>query len=165
MSRFVVFTRNDTWSSVARHVPLGRSPRLCSRWKVSISRARQCFLKEKQNNACVQDKNVRDILRTLRENLNGKHAGPFEGVVTVAYLKVCENIHRCVYRRKYFMEWNLHWKKCYSLYFKLFLWSKWAETEKIHVKNSWGWSALWKPRIICCDEKIERGMFSNNFYR
>ena len=32
--------------------------------------------------------------RSLGENLTGKHAGPFAGVITVAYLKVCENIHR-----------------------------------------------------------------------
>ena len=38
--------------------------------------------------------NVRDIVRSLGENLTGKHAGPFAGVITVAYLKVCENIHR-----------------------------------------------------------------------
>ena len=38
--------------------------------------------------------NVRDIVRSLGENLTGKHAGPFAGVITVAYLKVCENIYR-----------------------------------------------------------------------
>ena len=72
-----VLTRNDTWSSVARHVSLGRSPRLRSRWKVPILA-----------------QNVRDIVRSFGENLTGKHAGPFAGVITVAYLKVCENIHR-----------------------------------------------------------------------
>ena len=42
----------------------------------------------------VAEKNVRDIVRSFGENLTGKHAGPFAGVITVAYLKVCENIHR-----------------------------------------------------------------------
>ena len=64
-----VLTRNDIWSSVARRVSLGRSPRLCSRWKVPILA-----------------QNVRDI--------TGKQAGPFAGIITVAYLKVRENIHR-----------------------------------------------------------------------
>ena len=72
-----VLTRNDICSSVARHVSLGRSPRLCSRWKVPILA-----------------QNVRNIFRYLRENLTGKDAGPFAGIITVAYLKVCENIHR-----------------------------------------------------------------------
>ena len=72
-----VLTRNDICSSVARHVSLGRSPRLCSRWKVPILA-----------------QNVRNIVRNLRENLTGKDAGPFAGIITVAYLKVCENIHR-----------------------------------------------------------------------
>ena len=66
-----VLTRNDIWSSVARHVSLGRSPRLCSRWKVPILA-----------------QNVRG------ENLTGKQAAPFAGIITVAYLKVFENIHR-----------------------------------------------------------------------
>ena len=66
-------TQNDPWMAVARHVSLGRSPRLCSRWKVPISA-----------------QNLRDFLRTLRENLTGEYAGPFAGIVTVAYFKVCE---------------------------------------------------------------------------
>ena len=65
-----ILTRNDAWMAVARHVSLGRSPRLWSRWKVPISA-----------------QNLRDFLRTLRENLTGEYAGPFAGVVTVAYLK------------------------------------------------------------------------------
>ena len=67
-----ILTRNDAWMAVARHVSLGRSPRLWSRWKVPISA-----------------QNLRDFLRTLRENLTGEYAGPFAGVVTVAYLKDC----------------------------------------------------------------------------
>ena len=68
-----ILTRNDTWMAVARHVFLGRSSRFCSRWKVPIS-----------------PRNLRDFLRTLRENLTGEYAGPFAGIVKVAYLKVCE---------------------------------------------------------------------------
>ena len=68
-----VLTRNNTWISVARHVCMGRSWRLCARWKVPISA-----------------QNLRDLLRTLRENLTGEYAGPFAGIVTVAYLKACE---------------------------------------------------------------------------
>ena len=72
-----VLTQNDTWSSVACHVCLGRSPRLCLRWEVPISA-----------------QNARDIVRTLSENLTGKYAGYFAGIVTVVYLRICENIHR-----------------------------------------------------------------------
>ena len=72
-----VLRRNDTWSSVARHVCLGSSPRLCLRWKVPISA-----------------QNASNIVRTLRENLTSKYPGYFAGIVTVMYLKVCENIHR-----------------------------------------------------------------------
>ena len=68
-----ILTRNDTWMAVARHVCLGRTPRLCSRWKVPISA-----------------QNLRHFLRTLLENLTGEYAGPFARIVTVAYLKVCE---------------------------------------------------------------------------
>ena len=68
-----ILTRNDTWMTVARHVCLGRSSRLCSRWKVPISA-----------------RNLRHFLWTLRENLTGEYVGPFAGIVKVAYLKVCE---------------------------------------------------------------------------
>ena len=58
---------------------VGASLRLCWRKKVP-----------------VPAQNVRDLVRTLRENLTDKYAGPFAGTVTVVCLKVCENNHRCM---------------------------------------------------------------------
>ena len=68
-----VLTQNDAWISAARHVCLGHSLRLCSRWKVPISA-----------------QNLRDFLHTVRENLTGEYTGPFACIITAAYLKVCE---------------------------------------------------------------------------
>ena len=81
-----ILTRNDTWMAVARHVCLGRSPRLCSRWKIPISA-----------------RNLRDFLRTLRENLTGEYAGPFAGIVKVAYLKVCEFLKTLINSLMYYL--------------------------------------------------------------
>ena len=47
----------------------------------------EALLEMKSSNLSTKFK---DFLRTLRENLTGKYAGPFAGIVKVAYLKVCE---------------------------------------------------------------------------
>ena len=38
--------------------------------------------------------NARENVWNICDYLTGKYAGPFAGIITVAYLKLCENIYR-----------------------------------------------------------------------
>ena len=42
----------------------------------------------------VSEQNARENVRHICDYLTGKYDGPFEGNITEAYLKLCENIHR-----------------------------------------------------------------------
>ena len=56
-----------------------------------ISAVRRGFIYE------VKRFNIRTKCKDICDYLTGKYAGPFAGITTVAYLKVCENIHRLTY--------------------------------------------------------------------
>ena len=42
----------------------------------------------------VSEQNARENVRNICDYLTGKYDGPFEGNITEAYMKLCENIHR-----------------------------------------------------------------------
>ena len=54
----------------------------------------------------LSEQNAREKFRNICDYLHRKYAGPFAGIITVAYLKVCENIH-------WFTDVSLFWMQGY----------------------------------------------------
>ena len=90
--------------------------------------------------------NARENVPNICDYLTGKYARPFAGIITVACLKVCENIHRFLRSKRTETRENTRYRKHCSR----------KRTAQIDLLCGSPESFVRK--------KIRKGMFSNNFH-
>ena len=92
----------------------------------------------------ISEQNARENAHIICDYLTAKKLG----IITVAYLKVCDDIHRLLKSKRTETRENTRYPK-----------------HSLCKKNRLDRCVLWKPRIICWEQKIQKGMLLNSFYR